>query len=98
MDHTFRIWRHSHVLSVLKLEPVYVPVIHAPHDILLHAIAPVDFAFDMQIIRSAARRDFHNQFRGTLQVIIIADAGMATRCCINPQHGVWLWFIVWIKT
>ena len=97
MQHAFGIRWHGHVLSVLKLEPVYLLVIHAPHDILLHTIAPVGFALDVQIIRSAARRYLYNQFRGALQVIIVADASMSARCCVNLQYSVWLWFIIRVQ-
>ena len=53
--------------------------------------------FRVQVNTDAARSDLCYELRRILNIIIGADMRLAAAGRIDQQHGVWLWFIVYIK-
>ena len=51
----------------------------------------------MQVNTDTARGDLRYELRSILDIIIGTDMRLATAGGIDQQHGVWLWFIVYVQ-
>ena len=89
--------RQRSVLPFAQLEPVDMVFQHPPHHVLLHAVAPIGAQLVVQTDRGADGGDLDDQLRGTVEVIIGADAGAVARGRNNTQQGVGLRLVVQVK-
>jgi len=93
-----RIWHQPFVAPGAEDEPVDGLFQHTPHQIFAYATALVDLEFRVQVNTDAARGDLGDALRRILDIIIGADMYLATAGRIDEQYGVWLWFIVYVKS
>ena len=97
-EHSLRIWHQPFVVPGAEDKPVDCLFQHTPHQIFAHATALVDLEFRVQVNTDAARGDLGDELRRILDIIIGADMCLATVGRIDEQYGVWLWFIVHVKS
>ncbi len=86
------IGRRGHQLEVPVAvhEPVDLAIKDPPDDVLADAVAPVGVQLFPEVVTGAAGRDFRNQLGRSLDVIILADAGLSTPLGPDDQVSVGL--------
>ena len=78
-------------------EPVDLAVEDPPDDILAHAVSAVGVELLPQVVTDAAGGDFRDQLGRSLDVIILADAGLSPMFGQDDQEGVGLGFVVQVQ-
>jgi len=78
-------------------EPVNLPVKYTPYDVFTDTVAAVGIELFPQIVTGAAGGDFGNQFGGSFDVVILADASLATSLRPDDQESVGLRLVVQIE-
>ena len=69
-------------------EPIELPFVNAPYEVLVHAIATVRLQFVMQVAGRAAGRDLDDQLGRPFHVVVLVEPRMATRGRIEAQLSV----------
>src|SRR5258708_15653716 len=91
------VWLYPIVTALIPYKPIDLPVVHAPDNVLLNLISPINRELRAKIVAYAAGSHFYDQFRRAFNIALFIELYLPPEFRLNNQMCIWLGLIVGIE-